>query len=86
MRENTNLKDISNKIGLSTADFADVLNTSSSAINQLKDSKNPAKYEITTLGIMAKYLNLTYDDLVTMSNIKKSAIEAIKKENPQHHH
>lgn len=78
-KKHIELKDIASKIGLTTKEFAEVSQVTTSALNQLKNSPVPVKYEITTLGIMAKYLNLSYDDLVMMSNIKKSVIENIKK-------
>lgn len=79
-RNQIELKDIAAKVGLSTKEFAAVSQVSTSALNQLKNSPVPVKYEINTLGIMAKYLNLSYDDLVIMSNIKKSVVQELKKE------
>lgn len=70
--ENTNqdLRSIASKVGLGTREFAEVSSITPSAINQLKKSPNPVKYKITTLGIMAKHLELNYDDLVLMSKTK----------------
>ena len=76
------LKDIAAKVKLTAKEFAEVSQVSTSALNQLKSSPVSVKYEITTLGIMAKYLNLSYDDLVMISNIKKSVADDLqKKEN-----
>lgn len=64
------LKQIVKKLSISVKEFAEITGDSPQALNSLKKS-NSIKYEINTLGITAKALNLDYDDLILMSNIKK---------------
>jgi len=71
MKKTKDLKDIVKKLNISVKEFAEVTGDSPQALNSLKRS-NPTKYEVNTLGITAKALNLSYDDLVLMANIKKS--------------
>ncbi len=68
------LKQIVKKLNISVKEFAETTGDSPQALNSLKTS-NSIKYEVNTLGITAKTLNLTYDDLVLMANIKKSVKE-----------
>ncbi len=65
------LKQIVKKLNISVKEFAEITEDSPQALNSLKTS-NPIKYEVNTLGITAKSLNLSYDDLVLMANIKES--------------
>lgn len=70
------LKEIVKKLNISVKEFASVTGDSPQALNSLKTS-NPTKYEVNTLGITAKTLNLSYEDLVLMANIKKSVKEQV---------
>lgn len=65
---------ISKKIGISVKEFCRIVGSSPQALNYLKQN-NTIKYEVQTLGIMAKFLELNYDDLILMSNLKKQVKE-----------
>lgn len=65
---------ISKKIGISVKEFCSIVGSSPQALNYLKQN-NTIKYEVQTLGIMAKFLELSYDDLILMSNLKKQVKE-----------
>lgn len=71
------LKDIAKKLNISVKEFARITGDTPQALNFLKSS-NPTKYEINTLGITAKALNLDYDDLVLMANIKNKVQERLQ--------
>ena len=71
MLRQPDLKDIAKTLGTTVRDFADVSGDTPQALNALKKN-NPTKYEVNTLGISAKALNLDYDDLVLMAKIKDS--------------
>lgn len=74
MKTTIDLKQIVKKLGISVKEFAEVTGDSPQALNSLKTS-NPSKYEVNTLGITAKALNLSYDDLVLMASIKRTVKE-----------
>ena len=68
--EQVEITDIAKKIGISVKEFCGVVGSSPQALNYLKQN-NKIKYEVQTLGIVAKYLGLSYDNLIMMSNLKK---------------
>jgi len=74
LKTTIDLKQIVKKLGISVKEFAEVTGDSPQALNSLKTS-NPSKYEVNTLGITAKALNLSYDDLVLMASIKRTVKE-----------
>jgi len=74
LKTTIDLKQIAKKLNISVKEFSEITGDSPQALNSLKTS-NPIKYEVNTLGITAKALDLSYDDLVLMANIKKSVKE-----------
>lgn len=65
------LKAIANKLNMTTNDFSKIINNTPQALNMLKKS-NPEKYTIMTLGMFAKKLDITYDDLLAISTLKNT--------------
>ena len=70
MEKEKDIITIAKKIGLSVKEFSSIIGNAPQSLNYLK-KENPKKYRVQTLGIMAKYLNLSYDDLIMMANLKK---------------
>lgn len=73
-------KDIAKLLGKSVEEMLEVIdNTSSGSLSELAKS-NPNKYEVMMLGIAAKNLNITVEELVKWVELKQ-IIEAQLKEN-----
>lgn len=73
-------KDIAKLLGKSVEEMLEVIdNTSSGSLSELAKS-NPNKYEVMMLGIAAKNLNITVEELVKWVELKQ-IIEAQLKNN-----
>jgi DNA-binding Xre family transcriptional regulator len=65
---------------ISNKEIAASINKTSAAITYLK-KKNVEEYEIVKIGVLCKKLNLDYDDLLTMFQLKQIELKKFRADN-----